>query len=636
MYDSTVLGLNPEAYWKLNDAAGSTTVADSSGNSYTGTLGTSGITLGGASAIPSEPSETSLTTTGATFVATSSAPQSSVVAWSASAWFKTTSTTSQMVITGDRGSSGSGISLTLSMGSSYPGGPGSRGDISFGVDSNALYEGVYTTNTFNDGNWHFVVATWAAASGASIGSGQFAIYVDGVAQSTTYISVNHTGGAINSPLSGSGGIFLGDNGVVGSGYWNFWDGSLAQIALFTTQLSSTDVTNLWNASQNTGITIASVITGSSSATSTISDAESLAFSISGSSSLSATIIDNESMSTAIGGSSSMSASLVDNESIGSDISGSSSMIAAINDSDTIVANLSGSSATTASILDTEIIDSSITGTSSLLATINDAESLTSAITGSSRMTISFGAVTYTLTSSMDGSSAMSSSITDNESISSSLSGASSMSAVIQDADTITSNLNGSSSALATISDSESISSSITGSSSESAAISVTDILTVSITGSSSMTAIVVDAPFTVSIKGSSSMTATLKDTDNLTVAITGSSLLSAMVFDNNNQPLSVQQIYDILNPEWWSYSLNAWNTGYISTQINYKNNIVYNYLSTVPIQNYGINEGNTGIDIPLQVESLRLAAAQALADLHCTEIIGYTKLNPNQIAGAQQ
>jgi len=261
-----------------------------------------------------------------------------------------------------------------------------------------------------------------------------------------------------------------------------------------------------------------------------------------------------------------------------------------------------------------VVTATITGTSSATAIILDTESLVSSITGASSLAVSL--IDYTaITSTIAGSSSMRVSITD--------------------ADFIVANLSGSSSMSSAISDEEFIQGLFTGTSSATATISDTEILSVSISGSSSMTAIV-DIPFIVSISGGSSMTATLKDTDNLTVAITGSSLFNATLFNNNNQPLSVQQIYDILNPDWWSYSLNAWNTGYISTQINYKNNTVINYLSTQPIQNYGINEGNTGIDIPLQVDSLRLAAAQALADLHCTEILGYTNLNGNQVAGAQQ
>ena len=256
-YDAAVLALGPAGYWKLADASGSPTVADASGNGYIGTLGTTGVALGATpGAIQSEPNETALATTGADYVATSAAPQSSVTAWSIAAWFKTTSATEGMVIAGDRGTAGSGISLTLSMGATYPGGAGVAGDLAFGVDSNALYAGEYTSTTFNDGKWHFVVATWTAPSGTAVAAGQFQIYVDNVLQSTTFTNVSGT----SSPLTGSGGERLGDNGMAlapaASGQWNFWDGDLAQVALFDFVLSATQVTDLWNAASTTSVALA--------------------------------------------------------------------------------------------------------------------------------------------------------------------------------------------------------------------------------------------------------------------------------------------------------------------------------------------------------------------------------------------
>ncbi|TNA12128.1 hypothetical protein EMF73_34460, partial [Klebsiella pneumoniae] len=44
-YDSYLASLNPSAWWKLADAVGSGTVADSSGNGHTGTV-TGGVTFG--------------------------------------------------------------------------------------------------------------------------------------------------------------------------------------------------------------------------------------------------------------------------------------------------------------------------------------------------------------------------------------------------------------------------------------------------------------------------------------------------------------------------------------------------------------------------------------------------------------
>jgi hypothetical protein len=97
-------------------------------------------------------------------------------------------------------------------------------------------------------------------------------------------------------------------------------------------------------------------------------------------------------------------------------------------------------------------------------------------------------------------------------------------------------------------------------------------------------------------------------------------------------------IYNALDSSWWHYYLNYWNTGYYATQINFTNNggLACIYLSTAPIQNYGINEGNTGVDTNLLIDNLKSIAAQYLESLHCASIQGYTKLTANQVAGAQQ
>lgn len=60
-YDALVAELNPSAWWKLNDAVGSTTAADSSGNGYTGTVNGQSATL--SAALVSGTAYTTLSTT---------------------------------------------------------------------------------------------------------------------------------------------------------------------------------------------------------------------------------------------------------------------------------------------------------------------------------------------------------------------------------------------------------------------------------------------------------------------------------------------------------------------------------------------------------------------------------------------
>src|SRR5579884_3764625 len=54
-YARQVLATSPALYWRLNDPAGSSVVADSSGNGWTGTVG-SGVTLGQPGALPADSS----------------------------------------------------------------------------------------------------------------------------------------------------------------------------------------------------------------------------------------------------------------------------------------------------------------------------------------------------------------------------------------------------------------------------------------------------------------------------------------------------------------------------------------------------------------------------------------------------
>jgi PKD repeat protein len=133
--------------------------------------------------------------------------QTSVTAYNVEAWLKTSNTSQlQTAIVNDRGSAGSGTSLTLSVGGTYPGAAGTAGDVAFGVDSNNVYIGVYTTKVVNDNNWHHIVGTWNTTSGTAVAAGQFAIYIDGVPVATTAVT---TGTAPTAPISGSGGTLIG-------------------------------------------------------------------------------------------------------------------------------------------------------------------------------------------------------------------------------------------------------------------------------------------------------------------------------------------------------------------------------------------------------------------------------------------
>ncbi|MGC9599426.1 MAG: DUF2341 domain-containing protein [Minisyncoccia bacterium] len=143
--------------------------------------------------------------------------QSSSTAETIEAWVNVSSTVSTTsVIVQDRGS-GAGHSLTLALdgngscgstgcGNQFMGIPSSTGKLMFGDDSANIWIGVEASNTaINNGQWHYVVGTWAAASGTSVTSTQFSVYVDGSATTTGKGGT----GSDTSPLTGLASTTIG-------------------------------------------------------------------------------------------------------------------------------------------------------------------------------------------------------------------------------------------------------------------------------------------------------------------------------------------------------------------------------------------------------------------------------------------
>jgi len=151
--------------------------------------------------------------------------QSAVTAYTIEAWAKTTTATKQSVLVHDRGS-GAGKSLTLSIGGTYPSAAGAAGDVAYGVDSNSIYIGNYTTQTVNDNVWHHLAGVWNATSGSAVTTAQFRIYIDGVLAPSTGV----TTGSTTSPLTGLGGTQIANHTPWGT----FYSGYLDEVRISTT------------------------------------------------------------------------------------------------------------------------------------------------------------------------------------------------------------------------------------------------------------------------------------------------------------------------------------------------------------------------------------------------------------------
>jgi hypothetical protein len=222
-YVTTVLADSPLAYWRFEESSG-TTAADSTGNGRTGTYVNS-PTLGSSGALTS--ASNGLVLNGSQYVNTTY-DQTNATAYSIEAWFKTTS--ANAMILQDRGG-GSGMSLTLNV---------EGGTIRWGVDSNSIWIGKWSTAAVNDGNWHHVVGTWEGAAGVAVDSSQFKIYLDGVLAAS---SANGVGGSATAPVSGTGGTKMGYHAPWGM----YFTGSLDEVAIYGTALTATQVANHYSA-----------------------------------------------------------------------------------------------------------------------------------------------------------------------------------------------------------------------------------------------------------------------------------------------------------------------------------------------------------------------------------------------------
>ena len=165
-YGSTVWNDSPNIYYRLDETSGST-ATDLSGNTNNGTY-SGGVTLGVASPV-SGTGHTAVTFNGTTGTLASGAQMAAPSVYSEEAWFKTTSTAGGKLI---------------GFGNSRTGNSSSYDRHVYMLASGQLVFGTYTgqnnvatsSRSYNDGNWHYMVATQ--------GPGGMTLYVDGQSVAT--------------------------------------------------------------------------------------------------------------------------------------------------------------------------------------------------------------------------------------------------------------------------------------------------------------------------------------------------------------------------------------------------------------------------------------------------------------------
>lgn len=167
-YDQTVLNGNPSFFWPLNDTG--STATDASSKGFNGTY-TGGTTQGVPGPIPGT-TATSFDGSSGNVVSQNSVPGPQT--FSVEIWFKTATNTGGKII--GFGNNQSGWSSEYDRHIYMM----NDGQLVFGIWNNKT-ETVETPNVYNNGQWHYVVATYDATN-----TGQnMALYVDGHLIGTT-------------------------------------------------------------------------------------------------------------------------------------------------------------------------------------------------------------------------------------------------------------------------------------------------------------------------------------------------------------------------------------------------------------------------------------------------------------------
>ncbi len=176
-YYTSVLNNHPSFYWRLGQTSG-TVAADSTSHGFTG-IYEPGTTLGVPGALTGNP-DTATGFDGKTGLVTSSAKVTGPQTFSLEGWFKTTTNTGGEVI--GFGSSQTGSSSQFDRHIYMM----NDGQVVFGV-YNAGVRVIESPNTYNDGQWHYMVATLGAAG--------MALYLDGrlIGTNATTAAAAYTG-----------------------------------------------------------------------------------------------------------------------------------------------------------------------------------------------------------------------------------------------------------------------------------------------------------------------------------------------------------------------------------------------------------------------------------------------------------
>ena len=178
-YRRAVFSAGPSLYWPLGDASGPK-AADASGNGDTGNYSPTGITYGAPSPVEGA-SGTGVTLDGSNGQIVASQPIASPSTYSEEMWFKTTTTQGGYLMGFGTSPKGQSVDRDRQVWMS------DNGQLNFGIFDGQPVT-IQSPGSYNDGNWHQVVATEGHQS--------LNLYVDGQlvsSQATTSLPNNYLG-----------------------------------------------------------------------------------------------------------------------------------------------------------------------------------------------------------------------------------------------------------------------------------------------------------------------------------------------------------------------------------------------------------------------------------------------------------
>ncbi|MEU1971942.1 PKD domain-containing protein [Microbacterium sp. NPDC019599] len=219
-YGQAVYALEPALYWRLNETTG-TIAADASGSNQKGTY--FGSISQGANGALAGVADTAATFTNGQVISQGSFtnPRS----YSLEAWFKTSTTTGGKIIgfgnSPDGNSSGYDRHIYMTP----------DGQLIYGVWV-GFTDTLQTPGSYNDGQWHHVVATQGAQG--------MRLYVDGVLRGSN----DHT-----DAQDYTGYWHVGGDITWGPGDWEF-DGTIDEVAVYMNPISASDVASHYTLGTN--------------------------------------------------------------------------------------------------------------------------------------------------------------------------------------------------------------------------------------------------------------------------------------------------------------------------------------------------------------------------------------------------